>query len=247
MTEPKPTAPKRERNRLRISGISVAAGAAAAATASFASSWLGVAGTVLGAAVVSIVITVGTAVYDHSLRRARVELQLRNEALRARVAQNRAQGVAHDSESTRLMPEEEEQAVGELPLESLGLEDERGYRWERIALVSLSVFVLSMVAVTAVELATGRPLSALLTGGAVRGTTVGTIVRPRPHSPTPTPTPTVTTTPTPVTTTVTPTPTPTVTVTATVSPTATPSGSVSPTGSTPTPTPTSPTATAGSP
>lgn len=239
MTEPKTPTPKRGRNRLRISGISVAAGAAAAATASFASSWLGVAGTVLGAAVVSVVITVGTAVYDHSLRRAQAQLHQRNEALRARSSAEHptADGVDAAGAGT---PSDEQEKDGQIPLESLGLEDERGYRWERIALVSLTVFVLSMVAVTAVELVSGRPLSSWLTGDGVGGTTVGTIVRPRPHPSNPTPTPTVTTTPSPVTTTVTPTPTPTITVTATISPSVTPSTSPSSTGvsTTPSPTPT---------
>jgi hypothetical protein len=67
------------RERLRISGISVVAGAAAAATASAATSVLGVAGTVVGAAVVSAVITVAAAVYDHSLRQAKLRLAERME------------------------------------------------------------------------------------------------------------------------------------------------------------------------
>jgi hypothetical protein len=47
----------------------VLAGALAAASAAVASSWLGVAGTVIGAAVVSVVASVGTVIYGHSLER----------------------------------------------------------------------------------------------------------------------------------------------------------------------------------
>lgn len=56
--------------RREISVRQILAGALAAASAAVASSWLGLAGTVLGAVVVSVVASVGTALYNHSLERS---------------------------------------------------------------------------------------------------------------------------------------------------------------------------------
>src|SRR5262249_27727682 len=53
-----------DRSRLELSAPQVLGGALAAASAAVASSWLGVAGTVLGAVVVSLVASVGTALYS---------------------------------------------------------------------------------------------------------------------------------------------------------------------------------------
>ena len=61
--------------RLELSLPKIVAGALAAASAAVASSWLGVAGTVFGAVVVSVVATVGTALYTHSLERSRYAIQ----------------------------------------------------------------------------------------------------------------------------------------------------------------------------
>ncbi|MFI7635398.1 hypothetical protein [Nonomuraea sp. NPDC049400] len=58
-----------KRRRGRLSVAQVAGGALAALTAATAASYLGVAGTVIGAAVMSVATTVGTDIYAHCLRR----------------------------------------------------------------------------------------------------------------------------------------------------------------------------------
>lgn len=65
-----PTAPTPVRPRIDLTVAQVGGSALAAATASVAASSLGVAGTIIGAVVGSLIATVGGAIYVHSLRRA---------------------------------------------------------------------------------------------------------------------------------------------------------------------------------
>src|SRR3954453_16825129 len=65
-TEPG-AAPARGR-RFDLSATQVMASALAAITATVAASYLGVSGTVIGAAVASVLTVIGNAVYGHSLR-----------------------------------------------------------------------------------------------------------------------------------------------------------------------------------
>jgi hypothetical protein len=58
-----------ERPRIQLSVVQVVASALAAITATVCASYLGIAGTVIGAAVASVLTVVGNAVYSHSLRR----------------------------------------------------------------------------------------------------------------------------------------------------------------------------------
>ncbi len=58
-----------DRPRLQLSATQIIASALAAVTATFGASYLGVAGTVIGAAVASVLTVVGNAVYSHSLQR----------------------------------------------------------------------------------------------------------------------------------------------------------------------------------
>jgi hypothetical protein len=68
---------------VKISLIQVVATALAAITATVVASFLGVAGTVAGAAVASTMSVVGTAVYSHSLRRTRERVRTVVPARRA--------------------------------------------------------------------------------------------------------------------------------------------------------------------
>ena len=221
------------RDKVGISAVQVVAGAAAAATGAFAASALGVAGTVAGAAVVSVLVTVAAALYDHSLRQARYRLLL---ARQAKTAETGAVSPAPTD------PHEDDDLPID-PLEGLDLSDERGYHWRRIVLVAAAVFGVAMATITGFELVTGRPISSVFTGDDTPGTSIQRVVRPHrnaspePSSSTPTATPTPTSpSPTPVTTTPTstgtPTPTATTTVTATVTASPTPTPTPTPTPST---------------
>lgn len=155
--------------------VQVLAGSAAAATAAVVTSVLGVAGTIVGAAIVSAAMSVLAAVYDHSLRRARDQLRVslpRADSHTLPVSN----GQAHDGEAGPV-------------LETLHLEDARGYRWGHIALASLMFFVLAMAAITGLEALTGKPVSCVLRGSECTGTSVSRLIDGDRQSVRPTPRP----------------------------------------------------------
>ena len=81
----------------------------------------------------------------------------------------------------------------------------RGFSWKAIAVSAVTVFVLALLFITAVELISGKPLSTIF-GGADTGTTLKNLVNPSPvpaTTPTSTPTTTTPTTSAPTTTTTT--------------------------------------------
>jgi cytoskeletal protein RodZ len=216
-TRPVPSRPPDERPRIQLTLTQVLASALAAITATVAASFLGVAGTVIGAAVASVCTVVGNAIYSLSLQRtsARVRSAVPGAARYVRPVPSPGAGPRRER---RRGPRR---------------------RWVALAVASVGVFATVLVAVTAVELATGRPLSDLLRGRDGSGTTfIGPVGRTTHHpSGTPTPKPTVSVTPSVVTT---PTVTPTVTVTRSpVTRTATPTPTVPSSSAAPTPTPSS--------
>lgn len=182
---------KEATERVRIS--QVLAGALAAVTAALIGSTMGVAGTVIGAGLASIVSTVGGVLYQRSIDRTTESVR----TVRAKVV-GRSGGttVLVSEEDPEKEPDEEVRAE---PVSDDEPDDrppaERGRRrWPMVVVGSLAAFVLGMLAVTGVEWLRGEPLS----GGT--GTTFGSIVEPhrdsggRPEQP-PDPT-TSTTTPT---------------------------------------------------
>ena len=231
--------------RVRLTVTQVLGGAVAAMVGSLVASRLGVTGTILGAAIVSVVATVVTAVNINSMNHVRERARTARRALaEARLAEARRSRMglpdvtAAESEETRHLLEDAENAdladLAALDEEEardaaveggpLAVADRRGLHWGAIAIVSVLVFVLAMVGITVVEKITGQSIACSLGADCDRPTTVPLPGRPAKHSPKPTPTPTPTDA-------VTPTPTPSVTV----SDTPTPTESAVPTG-TPTPT-----------
>lgn len=130
--------------------------ALAAVTAAVVTSFAGVAGTVVGAAVVSVVATVGTAAYTHSLNRAKERMR----TVQAAHGRIRAGG-AGGSTTTTPAP---------APSRTFRLAT-----WA-VAGAAVLVFLLSMGAVSAFELVAGQPLSSLLGRHHDRsGTSVGRV------------------------------------------------------------------------
>src|SRR5579875_1195554 len=180
--------------RPTLSVIQVVATALAAVTATVAASFLGVAGTVIGAAVASVCSVVGTAVFGHSLRHTRD--RVRGAAPARRLTPDRAPAVARTAgpvwaeptfhrsgRVTRAVP------VAQSPRRPLGV---------RLATGSAALFAALLAVVTGVEAVAHRPLSDILRGQAGSGTSLfGTGTRkssppPRHRSPAPTVTRTVT-------------------------------------------------------
>jgi hypothetical protein len=206
---------------LGLSTAQVAGSALAATSSALVASWAGTTGTIIGAAVGSVVATIGAATYTWWLRRT-------SEAVRRRAAQVRQAALA-----TQPLP----RTVAEGPLRSdedgesgAGPETQetpdRSLPWGKILLASAAVTVTALGGITTIEAITGEPISSLIGRDDAKGTSVGHLVGSDDDSGEQTPTNE-------------PTPTPSESVSPTTEPSTTPEPSV-PTPSVPTATPTTP-------
>jgi hypothetical protein len=162
-----------EKPRIEINWVQTMAGALAAVTSAVLLSTFGVAGTLIGAALGSLALTIGNAVYSYSLRLTRERVAAAQSVAAARIglAQSRVRGGA-DAEDLAEVVEDLDQA--QAVLEDAAEEDEAvpggwravlaGLPWKRIAAISTAIFVIAMLAILAFELVTGRAVSTY-TGG----------------------------------------------------------------------------------
>ncbi|MFJ8435595.1 hypothetical protein ACIQ9P_30285 [Kitasatospora sp. NPDC094019] len=158
------------RRRIDLSGTQVAASALATVVGAVLASELGVYGTILGAAVVSIGATTGGALFQHLFRRT-------GEQLRGAV--DRASGPGQLVNGLRQAPDRTDPADPATPPGSAEWSEPRVVRarrrwgWKTYAAVSALVFTVAMVPILAFELATGRPVSATVQGESGTGTSLG--------------------------------------------------------------------------
>lgn len=148
------------------------AGALAAVCAAVVGSYLGVAGTLIGAAVASIVGSLGTEVYARSLNKGREKLQTLAPAFVKAPAAVGTPPVAAATEE-------------ELPSHIVAPKPQ--LRWKRIALLAGAVFVLAMGSVTVFELFTDKSVATIVGNGTKARSTVGGLLNPGTGSATPTP------------------------------------------------------------
>jgi hypothetical protein len=212
------------KERLQISLAQVAASSGAAVSAAVLCSLFGVAGTVIGTAIASVLATVGSALYVHSLRRTKARLRRLHQA-----------GAVSPpfSEVVKTARQQGHRVFGQIP-------------WRFVGAGAGAAFVVALALVTIVELSAGKSLSALFgvshSGGrttSIEGVLgVGSHVKHKPkpkptathsgpassNSPSPSPTVTVTKTVSPSPSSSSPSPTTSPTVTPTTTPTATPTG-----------------------
>ncbi|MEV4645316.1 hypothetical protein [Saccharopolyspora sp. NPDC049357] len=186
-----------------MSPAQVGGAALASVTAAFLGSRLGVAGTVVGAGLTSVIITIGGALYQRSIEKTRekaVVAAARASVLRQRRTQSaqvtgteeatRKIQVSGTEEATRKIQVTGLQwpggeAVEESSAESSGTRTvlsppvprRRWGRWTLVGATCAAVFAVSMLLVTGFEGLTGRPLS----GG--DGTTLGKVFQPAPRAP----------------------------------------------------------------
>ncbi|MFJ4104608.1 hypothetical protein [Amycolatopsis japonica] len=155
----KETSEKTEKTEKQGRIIQVTAAAMAAITAALLGSTLGVAGTVAGAGLASVITTLGGELYLRSLQRTK------DAALKARVVLTvpgrRRVLEPGEEETVRLKPSEDEE-------EPTGRKFKP--RWAVIAGVSVVAFAVALVAITGFEGATGK------TFGGGTGTTIGKII-----------------------------------------------------------------------
>lgn len=144
------------------------AGVLAAVSAAVIGSFLGVAGTLAGAAVASLIGSVGTEIYHRFINRGRKKI-----------------------EGTFLAPA----AVGTPPVEAAVHESPseppkpRKIRWARVMMVAGALFVLAMGTLTMAEVISGRSVADATQGGNHGSTTLGGLVSGKSDSPKSTPAP----------------------------------------------------------
>jgi len=153
--------------RIEISWVQAVAGALAAVSSAVLLSTVGVAGTVIGAALGSVAATVGSAVYSHYLAASR------DRVAAAAAARSYARRVQADPTVTgaEVRPEDVDEVAGETAAEAGGAdganpwhEAVRGLRWRRIVVTAGVLFVAAMSAILTFELVAGRAVSTY-TGG----------------------------------------------------------------------------------
>lgn len=157
--------PKNRPPRLELSFPRIVAGALAAASAAVASSWLGVAGTVLGAVVVSFVATVGTALYAHSLERSRYAIQ---ESLPVLASRQRLDREPSDGPETLMISASTGSPVGP--------QARRRISWSTVAVSCIATLVLGLGLLTGFEGVVGKSAAELTGSGSNSGTTVGSLL-----------------------------------------------------------------------
>ncbi|MEV7782653.1 hypothetical protein [Kitasatospora sp. NPDC088351] len=140
---------------------------------------LGVYGTILGAAVVSIGATTGGAVFQHIFKRTGEQLREAVDRTGPGPAVNGLRQVPADSPSAPVT----RPRLSEEWNEPRTVRARRRWSWKTYAAVSSLVFVLAMVPILAFELATGQPVSATVKGESGNGTSLGGTVGTKPSSP----------------------------------------------------------------
>lgn len=149
------------KTKFELSVTQLVASAAATVTATVAASYFGVSGTIIGAGVVSVLSTVGAALYRHALDRGR-------RGIAARIPERAAAGrsgtaVAHEAGG-----------VGDTVVDGLPVAGGRlpWPKWYVLAGGAAGIFLVVMGLVTAFELFTGGPLARVVQGKAGQGTSV---------------------------------------------------------------------------
>jgi hypothetical protein len=142
--------------KLGLRPAQILAGALAAASAAVASSWLGVAGTVIGAAVMSVVASVASVLYARPIERSQERL------LSAIPTRSSIESTVTAGESVPVS----DPASTEVPLDPSGGTTPRRVRkvrWRTAALGAGAMMVSGLALLTGIELLAGEPAS--LTGG----------------------------------------------------------------------------------
>ena len=140
--------PRASGNRLDLSVAQVVASAFAAVTATVGASFLGVAGTVIGAAVASVLTVVANAVYIASLHRTR----------------DRLAGMVPAQTGSRAIPWPGARGTAWRKVRG------RPIPWRAVAIGALAVFAVLVGLITIVEATAGRPLSDILRNQPGHGT-----------------------------------------------------------------------------
>lgn len=130
------------------------AGAGAAVTVAVLLSTLGAAGTLIGAALGSVVATVSTALYKQGI-----------ESSRRRVAEVQAAALEREAARAHRHSESSEVSTGEVPVPPAPTGNRwAALPWKRLVVLAAVVFLIAVVVISAIELIAGKSVSSI-TGG----------------------------------------------------------------------------------
>lgn len=187
--------------KLEIDWIKTFAGALAAVSSAVLLSTLGAAGTLIGAAVGSLTLTITSAFYSQGLARSRAKLAQSQKVAAERViaAQSEVRRALRDSPSQA--EAHLERAEGELDEAQSELEDATepapltlGQRlallpWKQLGLWAVGLFLMAVLLITAFELVSGRSISSFTGGSEGKGgTSIGRVIGGYSNNDTPKPT-----------------------------------------------------------
>lgn len=156
---------------LQLSATQVAAGALASVSSAVVASFFGLAGTLIGAALASVISTVSAALYSSSLRKTNERLRIARSQLTGRqspVAETKVAPASPATPATQVLPAhlDPRRAPARRPRP----------RWTRVAVYAAAIFVLAMGVITGIELIGQKPVSALVGGTQTsQETTLGAI------------------------------------------------------------------------
>lgn len=179
-----------ERHRgLEIDWLRAAAGALAAVASAFLLSFLGAAGTIIGAALGSLIVTVSSAVFTQGLSTSKRTLEKAQSSAARKVgiaqAEVRRAGRADDTAAHDSHLEHADERLAEAQAELDAVSEEareaevpwrerlRALPWKRILLATALLFVMAIAAITVFELVAGRSVSSITGGSGNEGTTIG--------------------------------------------------------------------------
>ena len=172
MSNTPPSSDASESKPARIDWLATTAGALAAVTSAVLLSTLGAVGTLVGAALGSVAATVGTNLYSQWLAKSHekvTSVQALGRWRSAGLAGVRASSEPATAPTSSSVAEAAEVAD---PAEGGDTEPAPSWQerlktlpWKRIALLSLAMFVVVVVAITIFELAAGRSVSSIVGGG----------------------------------------------------------------------------------
>lgn len=150
------------KEKLEIKWIPAVGSSLGAVTSAVVLSTLGVGGTLIGAALGSLLITVGGSVYSQSLQKTKARVGERVSTARTRVGQGNdtwEQSVSHGSVPVDAVTDESVKTSRDAGRGIL-----RGLPWKRIIGVTVALFAITMALILAFEFSAGRSVSSI-TGG----------------------------------------------------------------------------------
>ncbi|RYP86286.1 hypothetical protein EKO23_10060 [Nocardioides guangzhouensis] len=175
--------------KVQIDWIRAFAGALAAVASAVLLSTLGAAGTIIGAAIGSLVVTVSSAMFTQGLTTSRRRLAKKQkgaaekvgiaqaEVLRAARASDTAAQDSHLEHAEERLAEVRDELDETLLATAPVSWRERLSRlpWKHIGLTTLGLFVLTLVVITVFELLAGQSVSSMTGGSDSGSTTIGNV------------------------------------------------------------------------